>query len=371
MYTLWYKVKMRKISVLLENEEGSVLYNSKAIEWIRNDCPEDFIILVSAGDFTAGGQLLSPSCSVRAGEYVKAGADLVLSIPVASALGGYGKKEFASAALVQNLRICDRLMIPCRPLQGQTPDECGNMLRSVAMFMLKEEGDYRSELTENMKTGMTLRQAQVRVISERIPEAKELLAFHENRSALWILDAMLQLYYMAPVTFFQAPAYGASDEKISSDGSATGTVEAAQFDRIIAVRTARLLENATLQSLMDISGSTTQMVQALMDNKERIIAAESLEEILQLLRPAPSDRVRLFLLKAILGLKKIHMQICGLHTYVPYCHVDAINPEKADLAREVQENSWVPFVKEGSQIPKAAQDYYYLIQADNESRIII
>ena len=86
-----------KTIICFENEELSFHNNIWIIKKVRKLYQDDYFIVVSSGDFSSGGELLTPSCKERSDTYVKNGADMVLSLPTASVLGGYGKKEFAAA----------------------------------------------------------------------------------------------------------------------------------------------------------------------------------------------------------------------------------------------------------------------------------
>ena len=106
-----------KTIIYFENEELPFRQNIRILESIRQLYSNESIIMVCAGDFSACGTLLEPSGRERAAGFVKAGADLVLSLPAASVLGGYGKKEFAGAALIQRLRVNEQLVILRRKLR--------------------------------------------------------------------------------------------------------------------------------------------------------------------------------------------------------------------------------------------------------------
>jgi len=189
------------------------------------------------------------------------------------------------------------------------------------------------------------------------------LSCPENRNALWLLDAMLQLYYMAKVEFIAVPEGLCRDNNVNelfTDETDDG------FDKTAAAKIAGLLTASPAEKLIDISGSTSQMVEAIIENKEKIREAGSLGQIVQLLAPAPEDGARLFLLKAFSGIRKIYMQICGLHVYVPYCRVTAANPGKSEMLQEMKEKTWVPFITEEGGDQKAMEDYYYLMQADKK-----
>ncbi|MBQ9031384.1 MAG: nucleotidyltransferase family protein [Parasporobacterium sp.] len=382
---------MPKTIICFENEERSCLYNSQVLQQIRTCYREELLVMVGAGEFSACGTPLTPGCRDRAGEYVKAGADLVLTLPAAGILGGYGKKEFAGAALVQRLRTNEQLIIPCEPGPGQSPADCGKELRSIAMLIFREGNGYRGRLKEAFAEGKSFRDAQYSAVCDCMPEAREILSRQINRHALWLLDSMLQLYYMPRREFIavqgQEPGgkdAGFSGKSSGSSGKSSGSSgegsekqresertadlqQKAAFEQRLALKTAELLAEGSMDRLIDISGSTTQMAEALFENQERIRSADSLTRIAEMLRPAPVDRVRLFLLKAILGIRKIHMQICGLHEFVPYARVCAENPEKADLLKQLEERSWVPFVREKEPYPEEAGNYGYLLEADRRA----
>ena len=385
--------------VCFENEHRSCLTNTLTLQQIRRLCPDDRIIVICSGDFSANDTLLLPFSRARAQEYVKAGADLVLSLPVASLLGGHGKKEFAQAALAQNLRIENLLsedprsetshndnllselprsetihseglhiLLPCTPLPGQTLVDCEESLRSLSMLMFSEKSDYRRRLSIYLET-LPFRDAQLRTICECSPESAELLSSPENRHALWLLDSMLQLYYMPKIEFMPAPDFTASEQPAVSHESTRAA--AARFDQTAAAKVAALVADISPDQLLDISGSTPQMADALLDQKDIVLSARSLEQIVSLLSPEPSDRARLFLLKAILGIRKIHMQICGLHTYVPYCYVIAHNPAQESFLNDLEQTSWIPFLDSPAQSFPAQTAYPYLLQADKKAEELI
>lgn len=366
-----------KTIIYFETEELSFRQNICILEHIRLLYRDEPIIMVSAGDFSSCGTLLAPSGRERAAGFVKAGADLVLSLPTASVLGGYGKKEFAGAALIQRLRVNEQLVIPCVPVSGQTVADCEKALHSLAMLMFRAEPDYRSRLTNNLDNNMPFRDAQLRAICGCVPEAADLLTFPVNRHALWLLDAMLQLYYMANVEFIAAPALKDDENSPASDAcvnhssdryNKTALGKAAEhFEKTAAAKTVELAADASFEDLIDIAGSTTQMVTSFFENKERIKTAGSFEQIVQILQPGAEDSKRLFLLKAVLGLRKIYMQICGLHVYVPYCFVSAFDPDKAGFLRKMEEISWVPLIIDNNPEQTIKDDYYYLLQADKKA----
>lgn len=389
---------MDRMNVVFENENRDPLYHSRVLQEVRQRYPESFVVMIHAGFFTAAGDLIVPSCRIRSEAYRKQGADLILSLPVASSLGGYGQKEFAQAALVQRLRISERIIIPCVPSAGQSLKDCEDVLRSCAMLMLQEPGDYRSRLKGYRDQNLPFREAQVKTVCDAIPEAGALLCCPENRAALWQLFAFLQLYYLPHVEFIHAPSPAAgpapdsdSANEVTFDQVHEAAQEAAHeathvaaheaalemsldpssmqddlrhFENVSAAKIKEFLSSWTLEKLIDISGSTEQMAETLIQKKEEIQSLDSLQQISQLLLPGSLERIQLFLLRAILGVRKIDMQICGLHEYVPYCKIDAENPQKSTRVRQMSEETWVPFTGAHDPDQKVRENYQYLLRID-------
>lgn len=355
------RVHDMKTIIYFENEAVSFHCDLRIIRDLRQQYPEDLIVMISAGDFSSCGIFLFPSSRERSRLYVDAGADLVLSLPAASVLGGFGVKEFAAAALAHNLRISDlQVVIPCVPAPGQAPPDCEKLLRSCSMLMFTEMSGYRDRLKGYLHE-MSFRDAQAQTVCDCIPEAEKLLSDPENRYALWLLNSMLQLYYQPKKQFLMVP--GSETE--------TDTGSSHNPERAAAASLSDLLSAASWSTLIDISGSSAHMVTTLLERKEQIRSAETLEDITSLLSPVPKDRARLFLLKAILGIRKIQMQICGLHTYVPYCYVLAKDPDKEPFLKHLESCSWVPWIEDPAQEQILKEKYGYLLHFDKKAETLI
>ena len=97
-----------KISAFFENGDAGREKAVRQTAWIREKYPSDTLVMISAGDFRSDGIAFGVRARDRAGYQMEAGADVILSLPAASVLGGFGKKNFASAALIQRLHAVDR-----------------------------------------------------------------------------------------------------------------------------------------------------------------------------------------------------------------------------------------------------------------------
>ncbi len=351
-------------------------------ERIRREIGTDLLTVIAEGDLRSDGCPAKRSAEQRAGMWLDAGADLVLQLPVFSVLGGYGKKDFAVAALIQRLHSAERVILPCRHLPGQTAEECGELLRRCAMLMFRERPDYRKELQENLRRRMPFLRAQMEAVAFCIPEAAGLLQLPENRQSVCMLDAMLQLYYIVRVDFMETES-GAEDTSISAAGnrapggrtglwedhtqtgsaglregcaqggragSPSGGEERRRlcFERRAARELKKMLENQSRDFLMNISGSTERAVSRILDISGEIWEGTCLQEIVERVEAAfPNrDMARLFLLRIVLNIRHSDMLISGLYTYVPYCRVLGERGQRQDEIGRIEELSWVPFIRE-------------------------
>lgn len=391
--------------VLIENAALPFSEGLCMAERVRRENRPDFLTVIGEGDFRADGSPTEYSAKERAAGWMEAGADLVLQLPVFSILGGYGKKDFAAAALMQRLHSVDRVILPCRPLPGQTVQECGAMLRKCAMLMFREHPDYRKRLQENLRGRTSFLKAQMEAVIFCIPEAEELLRFPENRQSVCMLDAMLQLYYIVQTEFMAVDKFpGRADADTMTGRTAVGAMpgQAAadtmpgrtaadclpgpavsmaedggkrmefladrlpepavgmagmrrpeQTGRALAEEWKRALEHQSRDSLMNISGSTEKAVSRILSLSGEIEEKEYFEEIVELMEDVfpNTDMARLFLLRILLNIRHSDMLISGLHTYVPYCLVSEQRAEKPDEIRRIEETAWVPFVRAGDLEP--------------------
>lgn len=356
-------------TVLIENADMPFSAGIRLAEQIRRENGTEFLTAIAEGDLRSDGRLTESPAGQRADRWLDAGADLVLRLPVFSTLGGYGKKDFATAALIQRLHSVDRVILPCRPVSGQTVKECETLLRRCAMLMFREHPDYRKRLQENLRTRTSFLRAQMEAVVFCIPEAGELLKFPENRQGVCMLDAMLQLYYLVQVEFRET-AGDAVDVDDPKDKDASKDAEASEkrlpvFERNVAQGLKTILETKSRDFLMNISGSTEKAVDRILKLSGEIAEKDSFREIVKCVEDAfpNEDMARLFLLRVLLNIRHSDMLISGLHTYVPYCRLLRKREDSQEEFAQVEKLSWVPFVRtDGS---RYAEEIICASQTDN------
>ena len=356
-----------KISAFFENGDAGREKAVRQTAWIREKYPSDTLVMISAGDFRSDGIAFGVRARDRAGYQMEAGADVILSLPAASVLGGFGKKNFASTALIQRLHAVDRILLLCHPLPGQSVDECAKELKACAMAVFREGTVYRSRLQEALLQKLSFHEAQMRAVICCMPQAEKLLAYSENRKTVRILDTLLQLYYMVETEFLDVREIsGKETEAGSSDG---WLPERKAFETKAAEELKKTLSRKTSASLRDIAGWTDGMIEALYPEPEWLRKADSLQEIAEKLAAYTmnTDSARLFLLRTILMITQSNMQINALHLYVPYTYVLGMDPEKETELGKIREASWVPFISSGETDPSVQEQYPFLLQIDQRT----
>ena len=233
---------------------------------------------------------------------------------------------------------------------------------------------------------------------------------------------MLQLYYMKDVFFMEAEPDDEENRFVHSKVAECGS--GAAFQRKAADEVCTFLNTASASEMMDIFGSTEEIVESLKYHRKEIETVEEFEQIVALIsgerdgevalisgerdgeaalisdrrdgeaalisdrrggekahfsggrdeaatsdiRRPNRDAARLYLMRAILGIRHSNMQIAGLHLYIPYCRLLAMNEEKPELINFLRDSSWVPILVEGEPVPSEAEKYTYLIRADERAK---
>ena len=357
-----------KISAFFENGDADREKAVRQTAWIREKYPSDTLVMISAGDFRSDGIAFGVRARDRAGYQMEAGADLILSLPAASVLGGFGKKNFASAALIQRLHAVDRILLLCHPLPGQNVDECAKELKACAMAVFREGTVYRSRLQEALLQKLSFHDAQMKAVICCMPQAEKLLAYSENRRAVRILDTLLQLYYMVDTEFLDVREISGGETGVDT-AAARWPAELTAFEIRAAEELKKALGRKASASLRDVAGWTDGMIAALYPEPEWLRKAESLQEIAEKLADYTmnTDSARLFLLRTILMITQSNMQINALHLYVPYTYVQGMDPEKKTELGKIREASWVPFISSGETDPSVQEQYPFLLQIDQRT----
>ncbi len=391
-------------------EDGVLTHNQveKIIKKIRLKNEGARVIVISAGSFRADGRPLEIYATLRAERQKKAGADFVLGLPIASILGGSGKKNSSSAVLVNRLNCVDELIMTCYPQEKETAEECGQKLMACAEWTFQNDPKYLAVLKACQKRGIIFDQAQTAAIHECQPAMKGYLKYRENRKAIRIMDALHRLDYHPKLQFLDI-----SDIRQEVHSELMESMEALVLlgqknirptrklmDEELAKDLKEKLKKDDLAWMEDIFGETREIREVISRNREFILGEALFSRILARVAGDMDYRrkkerqedeeetslkfshvseewieeaagkneasrllFRLFFLRCILGITKEDMQINRSYCYVPYCHVLAGNIH-AEGYEEISRASDLPFIDGAKEETK---DYSNLIQIDQRA----
>lgn len=331
-----------KITAILEDFNRSPEQNAKLIEMIRTQTGAEYLAAAMMGDFTEESRPMLRDKLSRAAEAEAAGADLVLEIPAISGLSDRSTKIFSGISLLKRLYSVDQVAILCRGVDGALLSELGKYL-----FMAPPA--YQAELKKQLggqpvgSRPQVFEAAQARALEKFFPEMQptvtEILADPVNRTAVEIVKAMYQFYWVikpayVDITGMEEQSHGICD--VSEDKLAE------ELHRLMDIYAEAALE----ERLADTPEGSPEICACFIGKREQIRQENSWEAIITLLTEAGYSPayVRSFLLKFLLGMERGNLIICGLRANAPHGRVLALKEVQAEPFLKIRQKSWVPLL---------------------------
>lgn len=133
------------------------------IDYVRGTLGADYVVIAMSGDFVQRGTPALLSKYVRAEMALRAGADLVLELPVSCATASAELFARGGVQLLDGLGVVDTLCFG---------SECGDteILRKLAEILVEEPEDFKNVLRRNLREGMTFPKARSLALGEVLPE---------------------------------------------------------------------------------------------------------------------------------------------------------------------------------------------------------
>lgn len=158
------------------------------IESIKSRYKPDAVVIAMSGNFTQRGEPAVADKYARAKAAVKAGADLVVQLPVYFSVKP--AEIFAKAAV----KIFSSLGVSCISfgVETQTPE----LLGELAGILREEPAWFKEALSANLARGLSFPSA----IALALPDFKEILSFPNNVLALEYIKASGGRFSLLPVT---------------------------------------------------------------------------------------------------------------------------------------------------------------------------
>ena len=330
-----------KITAILEDFNRSSEQNAKIVEMIRQQTGAEYLVAAMMGDFTEEARFMARDKWTRAKEAKATGLDLALEIPVISGLSDRSTKIFSGIALLKRLYSVDQVAILCRGVEGDKLYELGK-------FLFMAPPAYQAELKKQLGgkpaggNPELFEAAQIRALSQFFPEMKpsvaEVLADPVNRTAVEIVKAMFQFYWVikpAYVDISELP-----EDVVCQETSVNSLAE--ELHRVIQ----QFTPEALAERLADTPDGSPELCSCFLAKKEQILGEDTWEGIIGLLTEAgySVDYVRGFLVKFLLGMERGNLIICGLRSNCPHGRVLALSDAKAEEIQKITQKSWTPLI---------------------------
>lgn len=148
------------------------------LDEIRNKYQTDKIIVIMSGDFTERGEPALIGKELRAEHALKAGADLVIQLPLPYATGAADLFALGAVSILSRLNVVDYLFFG---------SECGDI--DILSKIAELSNEYDNNISELMKNGITYAKARENVLSEY----KEVLSSPNNILGIEYIKALKSL----------------------------------------------------------------------------------------------------------------------------------------------------------------------------------
>ena len=195
----------------------------KHIERIKEEVKPDAIVIVMSGNFTQRGEIAVADKFTRANHAIKAGADIVIELPVAFAVSP--AEIFAKGAikLINSIKADKKVL--CFGMENPN----GTKLKATAKALLNESKEFKTLLKEELKTGVSFVKAKVNALQKMNIEDVDFDLLNSPNNILAIEYAKAVISSGADIELHPIKREGAdfNDEKLSS-----------KYPSALAIRTA-------------------------------------------------------------------------------------------------------------------------------------
>ena len=158
------------------------------IEKAKEVANADYAVVVMSGNFVQRGAPAIMPKHLRAEAALKAGADLVIELPVCYASGTAEQFAYGAVSLLDKLGCVDAICFG---------SECGdiNALSELAKLLCDESNEYKDELQAGLRTGMSFPLARQTALQSLCPDCNygQLLSEPNNILGIEYLKALYRL----------------------------------------------------------------------------------------------------------------------------------------------------------------------------------
>ena len=343
----------------------------------------DYTIVIMSGNFTQRGTPAIIDKYARTKQALLNGADLVLELPVCFATASAEGFAYGAVSILDKLGVVDNLVFG---------SECGDIeiLKTIADFLTKESPEYKEQLQNYLKQGLSYPKARANVLEVFFPKLdKKLLSSSNNILAIEYCRALKHFNSsIVPMTITRKDNLY-NDEELAENGklSSATAIRNALLDSSILFDTvlAHMPENSlnvlkdnweiaapvcsndfslllkykllleTRETLVQYLDVTSDLADRIYNNLNLYRDFDSFCELLKT-KEMTHTRISRSLLHILLDIKKDEYKLYKTSNinngaspninngYGQYARILGFRKEAAPLLREIKNNSSVPLI---------------------------
>lgn len=293
---------MRTIAVVDEGG-ASLAYYREYFARIRRETGADQLLVITNGEFTRRGYLAAKSKSDRTADFISAGADGVVEMPLYSVLLADNVYAFSVTAMLQKLGCADDVLIP---FEGGSEE----LFDTIAGFLFDEPAVYQKEMRRLRAKGVELDRVLPEVLEKFVPGAGEFLQKHVNRMAVEYYNTLRRAYFPAKPRLMQL-------ETAPQPMGTTPAQDAYLLERVRDAFSVRS-EQETVVWARDMYSGSEKTADCVLDALKNDcggfeqLSCEAKHEGVH------AVAVRRHLLSCLIGYRKVDSFVSIIYNYIPY-----------------------------------------------------
>ena len=186
---------MRTIAIVDEGGATPAYYRDYFAR-VRQEIGAARILVITNGEFTRRGYLAAKDKQTRTADFLAAGADGVVEMPLYSVLLADNVYAFSVTAMLQKLGCADDMLIP---FEGGSAE----LFDAIAGFLFDEPVAYQKKMRQLRAQGVELERVLPEVLEGFVPGAGEFLQKRGNRMAVEYYNTLRRAYFPAKPRLMQ------------------------------------------------------------------------------------------------------------------------------------------------------------------------
>lgn len=315
---------MKTVALIDEGLRSEAFY-SDYFDRVKSESDADALTVIMSGPFLHAGVPATEEKTQRVEKLQRAGADMVIELPVYGVLLGLDSYAPALSMLLRKLGCVDELVLPY---------EAGNaeLLEQICSMLMRVPANYRDALKQEKSRQPSRDEMTLAAVESIIPGGGAFLRRFMNRFAVELSNNMRLSYCPVRIRFLEV------------DWEEEATLITPEYDTFLGKKVMEKLETTTEEILVEIFGGREHLARQLLDL--RGAGEMTFSQIADALTTPrwSMESMRQFLLRFLLDFRKIDHCVCALYSYVPLIRVIGLRSEV--LGQELEKRAQSPLVWE-------------------------